>query len=98
MLLPAADLVGLVCAQLQEVPRALGLADQVERLAVVLEDGPVGVVLADGRVDLEPAGQLDEELDVLALVELAGRTPAPLRSRRRRTRRPTCSPAGRSGS
>ena len=78
--------------------RALGFAHQVEGLAVVLQDGPVGVVLADRRVDLEPAGQLHEELDVFALVQASWRIPAPLLSRRPRTRRRTCSPAGRSGS
>ncbi len=35
----------------------------------MIEDGPVGVVLADGRIDFEPAGQLYEELDVLLLVQ-----------------------------
>jgi len=64
--LPAPDLVGLAGAQLEEVARSLRLADQVERPPVVLDDGPVGVVLARGRINLEPAGQLHEELDVVA--------------------------------
>ena len=62
VLLAAADLVGFAGAELQEVLRALGLPDQVERLVVVLQDGPVGVVLADRRVDLKPAGSLTKSL------------------------------------
>ena len=64
MLLTAADFVGLAGAQLPEIPRLLGLADQVQRLAIVLEDGPVPVVGAHRGVDLEPPRQLDEELNV----------------------------------
>jgi hypothetical protein len=33
-----------------------------------LTTGPVGVVGADGCVDLEPRWELDEQLDVVALV------------------------------
>src|SRR5690606_14461507 len=69
--LPAADVVGLAGPQLQEVARALGLTDQVEWPAVLLQDRPVGVVLADRRIDLEPARQLDEQPDVVALVQPA---------------------------
>ena len=68
--LTAADLICLGCTQLQEIASAFGLAHEVERLVLVLHDGPIGVVLPDGRVNLKPARQLDEKLDVVALVEL----------------------------
>lgn len=35
----------------------------------MLEDGPVGVVFADRRVNFKPTGQLHEELDVLPLIQ-----------------------------
>ena len=59
-------------AQLEEVPRALGLAHEVERRSIVLQDSPVGVVFADWRVDFKPAGKFDKEFDVFTLVKSAG--------------------------
>src|SRR3989442_15467417 len=70
--LPASDLVRLAGAKLEELSCTLRLTHEIKHLSVVLHDSPVGVVLADRRVDLEPARELNEKLDVLALVELAG--------------------------
>ena len=70
VLLAAAHFVGFARSQFEKVARSLGFAHQIKRFVVVLENRPVGVVFADWRVDLEPARELDEELDVLPLVEL----------------------------
>src|SRR5450756_2026573 len=60
VLLPAADLVRLAGAQLQEVARPLGFPHQVEGLPILLEYRPVGVVPANGGVNYELPGQLHE--------------------------------------
>ena len=41
----------------------------------MFHDGPIRVIGADGGIDLEPAGELDEELDVFPLVELGREFP-----------------------
>jgi hypothetical protein len=48
MTLTAANLVGFAGPQFEEISCALGLSHKVHSLAVRLQDGPVGVVLADG--------------------------------------------------
>jgi len=44
----------LRCCEASQNLGAFGLAHKVEHAVVVLEDGPVGVVFADGRFDEEP--------------------------------------------
>jgi hypothetical protein len=51
VLQPAADFVRLNGAEFEEVARALGLAHEVERLPVMLEDGP-GRLLAVVEVNV----------------------------------------------
>ncbi len=77
--LAAADLVGFAGAELQEVLGGFRLSNEVKHLVVVLQDCPVRVVLADRRVDLEPARQLHEELNILALVKPLGEVPLDFR-------------------
>lgn len=48
VLLPAVHLVRLGRAELEEVAGSFRLPHKVERLPVVLEDGPVRIVLASG--------------------------------------------------
>src|SRR5437870_3675489 len=52
--LSAADLVSLGVPKLQEVFRSLGLPQQIQRVAVILDDCPVWVVRPNRSVDLKP--------------------------------------------
>ena len=38
------------------------------RLAVVFQDGPVGIVFADGGIDLEPGRKLHKKFDIFSLI------------------------------
>lgn len=71
--------IGLRGAEFEEIARSLSFTDEVQRLVVMLEDRPVGVVRADGCVDLEPLGQLQKELDVIPLVQALGKVAFNLR-------------------
>ena len=79
MTLATTDLVSLAGPQLQEVARCLGFTYQIERLAILLQDGPVRVVFAYRCVDLEPAREFNEQLDILPLIQPAGELPLYLR-------------------
>jgi len=72
VLLTATDFVCLAGAQLQEVLGTFWSRGPGRASGVVLDDSPVRVVLANWCVDLEPAGEFDEQLDVFSLVELFG--------------------------
>src|ERR1700680_1608295 len=73
MTLAATYLVRLARAELQEVLSPLGLTDKIELVVVVLDDRPVRVIGTNGSLDLEPVRQLDEHLDVFALVSRLGK-------------------------
>ena len=79
MTLATTHFVGLAGPQLQEVARCLGCTYQIERLVILLQDCPVWVVFAYRRVDLEPAREFDEKLNVLSLIQPAGELPLYLR-------------------
>jgi hypothetical protein len=74
MLAAATELLGFqIVGQLLVIPGALGFTHQVEDRAVVLQNGPIGIVFAQRGVNQEPSGQFHEELDVFALVEFLGK-------------------------
>lgn len=56
MPLSAADLVGFAGAELQKVFGAFRFTDQIQCLIIVLQDGPIRIILAYGSIDLKPAG------------------------------------------
>jgi hypothetical protein len=70
--LTATYFVCLARAKLEEILRPLCLADEIHGCPVWLEDGPIAIVLTDGRVNFKPRWELHEKLDVLPLIELAG--------------------------
>ena len=71
MLSAAIDFLLFFGAPLFIVESAFGLADEVELLLALRHERPVGIVGANGRIDFEPRGKFDEELDVLIVVEVA---------------------------
>ena len=73
--LAALDLGAFLVAQVVGEEAALGLDHEVEPLRAVLLDqhGPVRVVGAERRRDLEPAGELGVDLDRLVLLQLLGK-------------------------
>ena len=70
MTLTAAHLVGLGCAELQEVLGAFGLSHEIQGFVIVLHDGPIWIVATDRRLNLEPIRELYEQANIFALVEL----------------------------
>src|ERR1700733_278455 len=73
------NLLVLLGPALLAVERALCLADEVKPLLALGDEGPVRVVLADRRVDLEPARQLHEKLHVFIRIQIGRKAALDLR-------------------
>jgi hypothetical protein len=71
MLAATGNLLVFLGSPFLAVERTFRLANEVKFLFTLRDKGPVRIVGADGRIDLEPGRQLDEELDVLVAVEVA---------------------------
>lgn len=68
------DFLVFLGAALLAVERTLGFPHEIEAFIPFSDEGPIGIVLADGGVDLEPARQFDEQFDVVVGVEVRRET------------------------